>query len=141
MTEVIETISIEERKRIISEKKAERELKLNQQREIHALEGDELSEQYETEIGPKGQKFDLVDCENDGWIVVRRGPAVTYKRFMASAKVDDLDKQHEFVVPNLVHPGKDEFNRITSDRPGLLTASANALIRLFGMGVQEAKKG
>lgn len=117
------------------ERKETRERAREKQAAAFARKELELADQYEDELGPRGQEFEIVNTTSDGPIVIRRGEMVLYKRFqaaMAGGKDPSPEDVHSFVWPCVAYPEKSAFNAIVDKRPHIGMRLANALLTLMG---------
>jgi hypothetical protein len=104
------------------------------ERDAAELEGFNLLERFEGETnGREGVDFAVVDLTDvkEGFVVVKLGEAALFKAF-ANSKMSEVDVD-AFVLPNVLHPSKDEFRRITSRRPFCGVRCASALSALYGV--------
>lgn len=104
---------------------------------VARLEGLELEEKYERELGPVGQEFQIVDATDlgEGFVVLRRGEEVLWKRYsklIAKETETEVDTR-DFVLPCVVHPAKEKYDEIVSRRPFIASRCANALGSLYGV--------
>lgn len=97
----------------------------------------EIVDKYETEIGPRGQRFQVIDATalGEGLIVLKLGEEVLWKRYTAS-KMTDADT-FDFVFPCVVHPAKELFAEIVSRRGAIAGRCAKALGELYGLKFKE----
>lgn len=125
-------------------KKAEREAARALEREAHELELLELEDRLESELGPIGRAFDLVDLSDlgEGMIAVSckvPGIQARHKAF-ASSKITDVDVD-AFITPCIVHPSIEEFRAILARRPIAGGRVATTLLNLLGSKkTEDAKK-
>ena len=89
----------------------------------------ELESRFEGELGERGAAFEFVTSA-DGVIALKLPEAVLTTRFLES-KVTAADV-HDFVLPCVVHPSKDEYRAIVSKRPLVANRCATALLSLAG---------
>lgn len=89
----------------------------------------ELESRFESELGERGAAFEIVTSA-DGPIVVKLPEAVLTTRFLDS-KVTAADV-HDFVMPCVVHPSKDDYRAIVAKRPLVANRCATALLSLAG---------
>jgi hypothetical protein len=103
-------------------------------REARELESLELEIRFTGELGPKGAQFEIVDSGElgEGLIVVKLGPEVLLKRFLAS-KTTTPEDVAQFVRPCVVHPEPETFDAIASRRPALAARACHALMNLYGL--------
>ena len=103
-------------------------------REVRESEALELEIRFSEELGPKGSQFEIVDSGDlgEGFIVVKLGPEVLLKRFLAS-KTTTPEDVAQFVRPCVVHPEKETFDEIASRRPALAARACHALMNLYGL--------
>ena len=103
------------------------------------LERLELEAKLEKELGPLGERFEIVDASDvgEGFIAVRLGEELLWKRFSSSpmAQAD----AHDFVTPCVVHPETDRFLAIVGRRPALLDRCASACASLYGLKLKAAR--
>lgn len=116
-------------------RKAKREEARALEAERLAFERLELEDRLETELGPIGQAYQLVDVTalGEGLIAVRLGEEVLWVRFKGS-KMTDSDA-FQFVEPCLMHPTKEVFRAIAARRPEVVGRVSNALASLYGLKV------
>lgn len=92
-----------------------------------------LIEKYETELGPIGQAFDIVDCREhgEGFIAIKLGPAVVHTRFVTTKQqhADAVD----YTVSNVLYPDRAAYLAIAGKRPAVIVRVANALATLYGV--------
>lgn len=97
-------------------------------REVQALT---LEEKYEQELGPLGVAFAIVRTLQ-GPVVVKRGPAVLFKRLRDAPKgAPSLDDIEAFVKANVVYPEPAAFNALVEAHAGILVACSDELIALY----------
>lgn len=91
----------------------------------------ELESKYESDLGPRGQGFEIV-AENhpEGPIVVKLAEAVAHKK-LTSSKLLMEDVEH-YVLPCVVYPERDRYLQIVGSRPEIRNRCANALFTLQG---------
>lgn len=119
----------------LMDRKDKRDKARDQQAAAFKLKELELEDQYEGELGPRGEAFEIINLAHDGPVVVRRGEAVLFKRFQASMPGDKdptPEAIYAFVKPCLVYPEVSVFNEIISKRPQYATRVCNALCVLMG---------
>lgn len=112
-------------------KRAKRESEREAEAQARELQELELEDKYSTDLGPRGKAFEMVVTEH-GIVVVKLGDAATYKRYMASDK-DAAESIHQFVAPNVVFPSREEYGRLTVERPFVGVKCAGALLSLYGV--------
>lgn len=102
-------------------------------RKVRAVEEMELEVRFDGELGSRGTMFELVDSGDldEGFIVVKLGPEVLWKRFTSSKTTNE--DVHELVRPCVVHPSPAKYDEIVARRPALGVRAANALATLFGV--------
>jgi hypothetical protein len=110
----------------------------SQERELEALK---LEAKYETELGARGVKFDIVSNAL-GSVVVRLGDSVAYKRFL---KVPDTERTEEdaaaLVTPYVVYPTRAEYLSMATSHGGVHWQCALAMLQLYeAKGTQTAGK-
>lgn len=107
--------------------------KLEEQKRAKALELEEktleLELKYESELGPRGVFFEVVDTI-EGPVVIKLGEAILHKRFSES-KVTPTDV-HDYVTPCVVHPSREEYLQLVDRRPAIEMRCATALAALYG---------
>lgn len=119
----------------LMERKEKREREREKQAAAFARKELELADQYEDELGPRGQEFEIVNTTSDGPLVIKRGEMVLYKRFqaaMSNGKDPSPEDVHAFVWPCVVYPDRQAFNAIVDRRPHVGMRLANALLTLMG---------
>ncbi len=89
----------------------------------------ELESRFEGDLGERGAAFEIVTSA-DGPIVLKLPEAVLTTRFLES-KVTAADV-HDFVMPCVVHPSKDDYRAIIAKRPLVANRCATALLSLAG---------
>ncbi len=97
----------------------------------------ELEEKFEKDLsGPRGSKFEILDLRDlcEGFVVVRLGESVLYKRFKNSKMTDD--DARELVLPCVVYPTVDEFKALLLRRDAVLGRVANAAGTLHGLNLK-----
>lgn len=117
-------------KELAKEKREQGRLAQAKARRLQALE---LEEKYEAELGARGKYFDIV-ATIEGPIVVKLGEAGLFKTWqtkVATKAAPSLEDCHAFVIHNVLHPSKEQFNKITSDFPAVIVTCANALTALY----------
>lgn len=107
---------------------AERDKERERREKKRELELLELEEKFETEIGPRGREWDMVNT-SECPVAFRLGDSVLHKQFVNS-KLKESDV-HDFVYPSVIHPDRDKFLEVASRRPGLLVVVANKLADLY----------
>lgn len=100
----------------------------------------ELEVQYTTELGPRGQEFEIIDLRKVAgtFVVVKPVTTDAHKRF-----VDGKKKEQDFVayvLPALLHPSRDEFLQLVDRKSGVLGFVAMKLAKLHGE-LQEVEEG
>lgn len=93
-----------------------------------------LEEKLEKELGgPAGSMFAIVDVSElgEGCIAVKLGEDVHYATYKES-KMNVVDTE-TFVLPNVVHPSKDDYRKIVARRPAIADRCALALAELYGI--------
>ena len=107
-------------------------------REAREIEGLELELRFSEELGARGAHFELIDSGElgEGHIVVKLGPEVLLKRFLAT-KTTTPEDVAQFVRPCVVHPEPETFDAIVSRRPALAVRASMALLNLYGMKKEE----
>ena len=98
----------------------------------------ELELKLETEMGPRGRDWDIVedDGHGEGPIAVKLGPSVLQKRFeseLSAGKLRTSEDFANFVLPCIVHPDKEKADQAFERRPFLITRCANTLCKLYGV--------
>lgn len=89
----------------------------------------------ETEHGPIGKKIRAVHTDL-GVIIVKRSHPVAWRAFQDKAESTTL-AFYELVHPCVVHPDKDEFDRILDELPATLIRAADAVAYLAGARNEE----
>lgn len=115
--------------------------------DLAELERLELLEKYEAELGPVGQKFDVLDLTEygEGHIVVKLGTPAYFakaKEDLAKAKTPSEEEvaTHHFVEPHVVHPALADFRRIVGERPVVLVKLGHMLHGLYGERAERVGK-
>lgn len=117
--------------------KAKREELERLEKDANELARFQLVDRLESELhGKEGRDFAIVDLTKygEGFIAVKLGEAVHWKSYSAS-KMNEVDTE-VFVIPNLVHPSKEEYRKIVMRRPFAADRSATALADLYGVDLQ-----
>ncbi len=129
--------TIEEKLALAREKKAKREAAVEVASQARELEILELEEEYETKFGPRGNSWELIDTV-EGPVVIRLGESVLFKKFNAEVDAASTNKkpveiahQHNFVLPNVLHPDPDKFKAMVAKRPGMLGVLSTRLWALY----------
>jgi hypothetical protein len=123
----------------LRERKAEREKARKVDNENAEIERLTLEEKFETELGgPVGRAFDIVDASGlgEGYVVLKLGEAALLNAFM-SAKENDAVTTEAFVLPNVVHPTRDEYRKLVMRRPVIAARCAGALVELYGLKAKD----
>jgi hypothetical protein len=106
-------------------------LRRSAQADERELEGLELEAKYETELGARGVKWDMVSNAL-GNFVVKLGDTVAYKRFLA---VDEKERSEEdaarLVVPYVVHPDHKMFASIAGQHGGIYWQLALSMLQMY----------
>lgn len=108
-------------------------------REKRALIDDAAIARLEEEHGPDGKAIEVIRTDL-GVVVVKRAPGPAFKRFQDMMSREN-PKRHELtdtlVRPNLLHPEKEEFDRMLALQPHILIRAGNAIARLAGVREEE----
>lgn len=107
-------------------------------KELAEIERYELLTRFEVELaGKEGIDFAIVDVTDvgAGFVVLKLGPNALWKAFSAS-RMGEMD-QDAFVLPCIVHPERDKYRRIVSERAFVGDRCANALAGLYGVRAKE----
>lgn len=127
---------VSERLAQLREAKAKREIARQKALRDNELQLLELEAKYESELGPRGEEFEIVDASDigAGIVVVKLGESVLWTRYTAGkmSEADTLD----FVTPQIVFPERERFLALANRRGHLATRCANAIASLHGMKVQ-----
>lgn len=98
-----------------------------------------LEDKYETELGPQGKAFAIVEIkpvDTHPYLVVKvpETASVIYKRFAGIPQdkltPEDLDA---LVAPCVVHPSLDEWRGVVAKRPGNLMTASGVVLALLGV--------
>lgn len=114
--------------------RAKREAQYDEEQEKRQLAILELEDKLSTELGVRGEAFEIVDGGPDGPIALKLGEPVLYKKYRAKVRLDK-DTQEDliaFVRPCVCFPTIDLFDQITGRRPLLLDKLGGVLSKLFG---------
>lgn len=117
----------------LMKQKAEREKTRAAAKAARAVEELELEARFDSELGPRGSQFEIVDSGDlgEGFLVVKLGEEVLWKRFIASKMTSD--DANNLVRPCVAYPAKEKYDEITARRSALVTRCANALATLYGV--------
>ncbi len=121
------------RKRLqeLREKQAERALKQEQEALDRELVEAELEEKY-LSFGQRGVHFEIIGSP-DGFVVVKLGDWLPYKKFLLGKRVNDAPIPEDvvaFALANLVYPERDKAVAIFDRYGGVATRCANALVAM-----------
>lgn len=113
--------------------KAEREKARAAAKAARAVEELELETRFDGELGPRGSQFEIIDSGDlgEGFLVVKLGEEVLWKRFTASKMTSE--DANQLVRPCIVYPAKEKYDEITARRGALVNRCANALATLYGV--------
>lgn len=120
----------------VREERAKRDQKYREADELRTLEFHELLLKYEDKYGRRGERFDLVDAKEYGFVVLARGEAVLWKSYLPKMMKDKVPTDEEvlaFVGPQVVYPERRKFDEIVSEVPAVARVCANVLAELFGV--------
>jgi hypothetical protein len=103
----------------------------------------ELEEKFCTELGPRGQAWEMANEDNtcgEGPICVKLGDPTAHKLWTSKPGAAPED-QYAYVAPSVIYPERARFNEIAMRRPQLLGRAVQALTNLFGFsqGVLQGK--
>ena len=124
------------------DRRAAREKLFDEALELRQLAILELEDKLSTDLGKRGEDFEIVDGGPDGPIAVRLGESVLYKKWRAKVKTDK-DTQEDFIAfvrPCVVYPSADKFDEIIGRRGLLLDKCAGVLAKLYG-GWEDKSEG
>lgn len=129
-------VSLAERSAKLRADKAKRDGARQEKREREELEELELEAKFDTELGPRGVAFEIVDATHVdcGFIVVKLGEKSAHKRF-TNSKLTETDV-HEFVTPSVAHPELKKYLEIASVRGEIPGLCAAAIMCLHGARVK-----
>lgn len=132
MSEQNEKVDVDE----LRKRKEEREKLREKARKAREAEVLQLEDRFETDLGPRGSAFEIVDSGElgEGCIVVKLGEEVLWKRFSAS-KMNPEDVE-QFVKPLVVHPSREKYDEIVGRRGALAIRCAHALATLYGVKLE-----
>jgi hypothetical protein len=134
-------ITIDERLADARQAKADREKKIEDASKIRELLVLDLEAKYDAELGPAGVAFEIIEFKQlDKVCAVKRSAPVVVKRFdlAAKKKTGQTDEDAlEYVIPNLLHPSKEEFRSWLGQHPSIVWECAGALRRMEGLRAQE----
>lgn len=94
----------------------------------------ELEDRFCTELGPRGQAWELANEDNtcgEGPICVKLGDPVAHKLWVSKPGAAPED-QLAYVGPAVIYPDRARFNEIAYRRPQLLGRAVQALTNLYG---------
>jgi hypothetical protein len=125
--------SIEERRAKALEWKAKRDAEAKAAAEQAEIEELELEQRFSDGAARRGRDFEIVNLSDlgEGFVVVKLGEAVHHTSFVAGKQ--DEASVNRYVLPNVVHPTREQFKAIFNRRPQVLIRSANALATLYGV--------
>jgi hypothetical protein len=101
----------------------------------------ELEDKFCTELGKRGEAWELVNEDNtngEGPICVKLGDPTAHKLWQS--KPSTPEDQFTYVSPSVIYPDRARFNEIAVRRPQLLSRCTAAMTRLFGFS-DEVLKG
>lgn len=121
--------------------KAEREKKLEEVAKARELLVLDLEAKYDAELGQAGVHFEVLEFKQiDKVVAVKRAAPIVVKRFDDSAKKktgQTVEDAMDYVLPNLLHPTKEEFKGWCSVHASLMWEAAGALRRMEGLRASE----
>ena len=129
-----------ERKKVLLEKRAERERAAQAKAEAHELLVLELEERFTQKFGPEGEGWIMANRDNtggEGPIVLKLGDPTQHKLW--KTKGNGIEDQLAYVGPSVEYPTKDEFNALAFRRPDLVGRAVLAMNKLFGFSDEVIK--
>lgn len=123
----------------LQKRKADREAARKVENTAAEIERLTLEEKFEAELGGAvGRTFAMVDVSGlgEGFVVLKLGEAALLNAFMA-AKDNDAVTTEAFVLPNVVHPARDEYRKLVMRRPVVAARCAGALVELYGLKAKD----
>lgn len=102
-------------------------------KEERALEAAEALSKAEAEHGVG--KVGLVETDL-GPVVVKRPNHVLFRKFQDTESIKSIDVE-KFVRPCVVHPTREQFDKIVEELPATLMRVANVVTRLAGARTEE----
>lgn len=142
-------LTVEEKIAALQKKEDDRQQKREDERKAKTLERLELIDKFETDLGPRGREFVVVDVTNlgEGFVVLRKPTAASHKRYMnAVEKAKDKGKPieeadtNQYVLPCVVHPEKATYSRIANERHDVPVQCAAAMMSML-QAAKEADEG
>lgn len=114
-------------------RKAQREKAAEVLSTVAELQRLELEERFEAELGPLGSAYVIVDVSDlgEGFVVLKLGEGVLWNTFKSS-KMNVVDTE-AFVLPNVVHPSRDEYRALAARRGFVPERCAGELATLYGV--------
>lgn len=106
------------------------------------LRDDEALDKFEREVGRIGTEIQIVRS-SVGAVIVKRPHMATYRKWQASLTRDSDDPgadEINLVRPNVLHPSKEEFDRLIERQPFLLSRCTSAVCELAGVRKKEIEK-
>lgn len=98
--------------------KDDREKRRDEERKARDAQALELEAKFETELGPRGVKFDLLTTEL-GIFVVKLGDFVAHKRFNSKGKDVSEEDVFALIMPSIVHPDPFTAKGILKEHAGI----------------------
>jgi len=89
----------------------------------------------ETELGPRGKKFDVIETDL-GAIIVKRPNPLLFRQYQDKGK-NDTEALEKLVRPTVYHPTKAQFDMICEELPYTLTRCADRVSVLAGVRVAD----
>jgi hypothetical protein len=104
---------------------------------IKMMENELLLDELVTEHGELGRKIAAVFAPHTGDMVVVRKPSKaafrSYQSNAASGKQSLEQVMVQLIAGCLIHPSKEEFNKLQDETPALLSKANNAAVKLAGV--------
>lgn len=128
------TTSLADRLERARKRKEDRAKLATDERMLAEVERSELAERFEKETnGREGRDFAIVDVSEygEGCVVVKLGPGVLFKAFMAS-KQTEMDRD-ALITPCLIHPSADRVRAMVAKRDFIAVRITNAIAFLNGI--------
>lgn len=100
------------------------------------LEEAEAVDRFERELGRKAIS---VVKSDEGIVIVKKPDARAFKRFQDAEKVTTLEVE-KLVMPCVIYPDADRFDRMVEEAPGLLSRCGDHVCYLAGIRKDDLEK-
>jgi hypothetical protein len=123
------SLSVEEKIAALRAKKADRETARAAEAKARELEALELEERFESELGPRGVAFELVETEVGNFVVARPDYLVA-KSFLDKDERSSEDTS-AFVAPCIRFPAQADYRVVTQSHGGIVHRCCLAALAMY----------